>query len=352
MSIKSTIRPIRTAIVGLGRAGWLIHLADLKGDSRFQIVGAADPDPERCREMEKAHQCPTFSSLLEMLQAVDTELVIVATPTMHHYPDAVRVLESGCHCVLEKPMAAEHEDSLRLVEQARCSSGKLFIHHQQVFRPEYLHLREVVSSNVLGDIFHLEVYWSRYSRRWDWQTLMKNGGGQLNNHGSHALSMLLPLLDGKVTDVTADLRNIKDAGDAEDHAFLFLKTEGRMTASITVTSVSALPMSRWRILGSRGTLECDGTTSRLRYYHAGEVASLEAIDTAAPGRAYQGEHIPWLEEVRNVADTPGAGGFYDNVYHVLRDNGKMRVTMDDALEVMRVIELARNDSKFSASHLP
>jgi len=343
--MENTKSPIRTAVVGLGRAGWLIHLADLKGDSRFRIVAGADGDPERRTEMEREHSCPTFPSLAAMLQAADPELVVIATPTGCHFADAEVVLGSGRHCVLEKPMAANYEDSGKLANLARSSRGKLFVHHQQVFRSEFRHLREVIDGGLLGRIFHIEVYWSRYSRRWDWQTLRKNGGGQLNNHGSHALSLLLPLMEGRVSKITADLRNIKDAGDAEDHAFLFLRTDRGMTASVTVTSVCALSAPRWRILGSRGTLQSDGLHSTLRYYDPGALGSIKAIDGAAVGRAYQTEEIPWKQEVREVAATPAAGSFYDNVYDVVRNGLEMMVSVDDALEVMRVIHLAHESGR-------
>lgn len=351
MSTSNPNNPIRIGVAGLGRAGWLIHLNELKGDARFRVVAVTDWDADRRQEAIGTFNCQAFASLPELLRESDCEVVVVATPTVHHFSDASLVMESGRHCVLEKPMASTYAEACRLGTLARRSKGSLFIHHQQPFRAEFTHLREIMASERLGPIFHLEAYWTRYARRWDWQTLKKNGGGQLNNHGSHALSMVLPLLDSRVTHVTADLRNIKDAGDAEDHVHLFLKTESGRTASITVTSVNALPAVRWTLLGSRGSAHCDGESSHLRYYSADSVPSIRAIDAAAPDRAYQSEQIPWEEEHLKVSDSAGQGSFYSNVHAVIREGNTMKVTPDDALEIMRVANLARQDAAIVHSAL-
>jgi predicted dehydrogenase len=58
---------------------------------------------------------------------------------------------------------------------------------------------------------------STFTRRNDWQTLAKNGGGLLNNHVIHFLDQILQLLPGNVTQVMGDLQQIASAGDVEDH---------------------------------------------------------------------------------------------------------------------------------------
>jgi len=350
MIIKNTAEPpspTRIGIVGLGRAGWDIHLKQLKDNPHFRIVSVVDPDPVRAEEAIRTFACRAHSSIQELVDARGVDLVIVATPSFSHAQDATVILQAGLDCVLEKPMATSYQEAAKLVEIAAETGRKLFVHHQQPFHPEFGHLRDIIDSGVLGEIFHIDVYWSRYARRWDWQTLKKNGGGQLSNHGSHALSVLLPLLGSTVSTVSADLRNIKDAGDAEDHVNLLLKTESGRTASVIVTSVCAITPPRWRLLGSCGTLECDGTKSTLRYYDPTTVPPLEVIDAAAPGRAYLKEELPWQEETRWISSSPDAANFYSNVRDVLLGKDVMRVSPEDALEITRVIELARLDASLS-----
>ena len=39
--------PIRAAVIGLGRAGWNIHVRTMQAREDFDVVAVADPDPDR-----------------------------------------------------------------------------------------------------------------------------------------------------------------------------------------------------------------------------------------------------------------------------------------------------------------
>ena len=49
MDIKS-LHPIKVGIVGLGRAGWSLHVEALRGREDFRIVDVADPNGDRRKE--------------------------------------------------------------------------------------------------------------------------------------------------------------------------------------------------------------------------------------------------------------------------------------------------------------
>ncbi len=333
-------RIISVAIVGLGRAGWCLHLTPMFKLEGFKIVAVVDPDVDRCGEAFALTGCKCYSSIDTLLTETEAELVVVATPSVSHYADTLKVLSSGRHCVTEKPLASSFSETRELVDLASRLKLKLFVHHTHLHLGEYHHLRKIIESNVLGPIFHLRVFWGSYSRRWDWQTLRKNGGGQLMNTGSHVLSVVLPLLGSPVASVYSDLRNIKDAGDAEDHVHLVLKTEGGVTADIVVSSAIAQGMPRWILCGRYGTLVSDRSASRLRYYDSSEAPPLTVLDAAAPGRKYLSETLPWKEEELEITPLP-VSSFAVNILEVLLDDAPQIVTPESVVEVARVIELAQ-----------
>ena len=256
--IASLPTPITVGIVGLGRAGWTLHLEPILKLSGFKIVAVADPLAERCQEAAALTGCEQFATIDQLLEKSDARLVIVATPTSTHYEDGLKVLKAGRHCVVEKPLALETAQADELVSLARERGLGLFVHHSHLHLPAYHHIKGVIDSGVLGDLFSVRVCWGNYARRWDWQTLKKNGGGQLNNTCPHVLSLVLPLLGSPVKRVFADLRNIKDAGDAEDHVHMVLQAESGVTADVVVSSVMALSGPKWILCGSRGTMISDG----------------------------------------------------------------------------------------------
>jgi len=330
--------PISVGIVGLGRAGWMLHFEPIQKLPGFQITAVADPLAERREEAASLTGCATFSSLDELLEKSDARLVVVATPSATHYEDVLKVLKAGRHCIAEKPLALSFPEAEELAAVAQKAGLGLFVNHSHLHMAPYHHLKEVIDGGRLGELFTLHVCWGNYARRWDWQALRKNGGGQLNNTCPHTLSIILPLLGSPVKEVFADLRNIKDAGDAEDHVHVMMKTESGVTASMVVSSAFALSGPKWLLCGTRGSLLSDGQTGTLRFYDGAKVPPLSVLDAAAPGRKYLQETLPWQEEQVTAPPAP-VKGFHENVLDVLTGKAEPVVTPEGAVEVARVMDM-------------
>ncbi|MDA0323461.1 MAG: hypothetical protein O2923_12220 [Verrucomicrobia bacterium] len=95
------------------------------------------------------------------------------------------------------------------------------------------------------------------------------------------------------------------------------------------------------ILGSCGTLTCDGGTTTIRYFDPKKVKEFP-VDTRPPeGRRYgNADRLPWREKIMKV-ESRDKTTFYDNVYAVLRERGKRVVTPESVIEVLKVLDRAR-----------
>src|SRR3954462_15127283 len=90
--------PIRYGVVGLGRAGWGIHVHQLRGRADARIVAVVDPVEERRKEAEAEFPgCKSYTSLAKMLKQDDVEIVVVATPSADHAADTKKSLKAGRH---------------------------------------------------------------------------------------------------------------------------------------------------------------------------------------------------------------------------------------------------------------
>jgi len=335
-------RKIKTAIAGLGRAGWNLHLKPMLAHGGYEVVAVTDPLEERCQEAtETLPGCAVFESLEALLEKSDAELVVIATPSNTHFEDARRVILTGRDVILEKPMSATYAEAVTLRDLAAIHGVRIFVHHVHLHRVEIRHLRSVIASGVLGPLFHIRTDWAYYGRRWDWQTLLKNGGGQLANTGPHVLSIVLPLLGGEATVEHCELRNIKDAGDAEDFVRIVLTSSSGVTADLTFSSATALSGPRWQLLGKCGSLTSDGTTSKLKFYDEASVPPIEVLDTAAPGRAYLSETVPWEEKEIAVDEGTPVVTFHENVWSVIAESAHQIVTLESACEIARIIDAAK-----------
>jgi scyllo-inositol 2-dehydrogenase (NADP+) len=340
---------IRYGVVGLGRAGWGIHVHQLRGRSDARIVAAVDPVESRRDEAVAEFGCKAYKSLAALLKHDDIDVVVIATPSADHASDTKRSLHAGKHVICEKPIATSLAEADSMIKVAEETGKTLLIHQNYRFFPEFLHLKEVIDSGLLGPIFHIRNYITAFARRNDWQTLAKNGGGQLNNTGTHFLDQILQLLPGRVTQVMGDLQQIASSGDVEDHVKALIRTDSGATADMEISFAQnlATPLPKWIICGAHGTLTNDGTRSIVRWFDPSQVKPLPVIDGPAADRKYgNNDQLPWQEKTIEVASRPH-GAFYDHVTAVLRGQETMRVTPQSVRETMRVLSLIRKGTKFS-----
>jgi len=339
-------RPIKVAVVGLGRSGYDIHIRRMRGDDRFRITAVTDWLPDRMGEVQRETGCATYPNHRALLRDADAEVVVVATYSSTHPPITRDVLRSGRHAICEKPIANSVAAAKSMIDAAEKAGRKLLVHHNYRFFPETRHLMDIVRSKRLGDVFEIRMRSFDFSRRNDWQTLRKFDGGVLNNTCPHFLDIGLQLLQAPVVDVLCDLKLISDVGDVEDHVKVVLRAANGRVYDMEVSSSCRFPEPKWTVLGSHGTLVSDGRTSTIAWFDPRKLGKLKPIETPPPGRAYGNEDvIPWQsEEVASVG--PSIGDFYDNVWAVLRERKPLVVKPEEALEVVRVTQVAKRASWF------
>jgi scyllo-inositol 2-dehydrogenase (NADP+) len=340
---------LRFGIVGLGRSGWNIHVSNLRPREDAKIVAVSDPLEERRQEAADEFGCQTYDSIDEMLKQDDIDVAVIATPSVMHGPDTLKSFAAGKHVVVEKPMAMNVAEADQMIAASEETGLKLFVHQNWRFNRAFTHLKDIAESGKIGRLYHIRNYSSGFSRRDDWQTLAKNGGGVLNNTCPHFLDMLIQLAGGSIKDVMGDLQQIASAGDVEDHVKAFLRGENGCTVDMETSSAQnvAAALPSWILCGTNGTLTSDGKQSTIRWYDPEEAGSLEVRDTAAAGRKYGSDSKPleWQEEVVETQG-PDIGNFYDNVTGVIQRGEEMIVTPGSVREVIRVMVKIRKGTDF------
>jgi len=338
-------KPITTAIVGLGRAGWDIHVSNLRGRKDYRIVEVVDVMDERLKEAADEFGCRTFKDFGAFVKASEAELVVVCTKSMDHCPMTVAALRAGKHVVVEKPMAMNVREADRMIAAATKAGKVLTVHQSRRHAPDLLYIQQVIKSRLLGDVFLIRIAGYGFARRADWQMLRKFGGGQLNNWGSHVIDQALTLLKRPATEVFADLRHTVGAGDAEDHLKIILKADRGPTIDVELTGACAIPMPQWVLMGTRGTLVSQGGTSRIRYFDPKALPKLKASETLTHRQYGSGEQLPWQEK-EEPTKLDKAVDFYGNLYGAIRRGRKLLITPESVRELVRVLDICRKRSGF------
>jgi predicted dehydrogenase len=335
---------IKVGVVGLGRAGWNIHVNRMRDDERFQITAVTDLQEDRLQEAKAEFGCDTFTDFNEFLKNADCDVVVIASQSKDHAPQTIAALKSGRHVIVEKPMSMNVAEANKMIKAAEAADKKLFVHQNYRYHPDVQHIKEIIKSGILGRVFEIRMRALSFNRRNDWQTLQKFGGGNLNNTCPHFVDAALLLLDSPVKRLFTDLQLTTDVGDADDHTKIVLKGENGRVVDMEVSTSCAFTEPKWTVLGTAGTLRSDGKTSELKYFDPKKLKPLKVKEGTPENRAYgSGDVLPWQEETR-PSTTEVPTDFYDNVYSVLKKRKKMDITPEEVREVMRVIETAHKEN--------
>ncbi|MFO7697178.1 MAG: Gfo/Idh/MocA family oxidoreductase [Anaerolineae bacterium] len=340
-------QPIRIGIAGLGRAGWGMHCKELAGkEELFQIVAACDLLSERRERMAERYGCECYERIEDMIAVPYVELVDIATRTRDHFQHAMLALAAGKDVFLEKPMCLTYAEALQLKGAAAQSKGTLYIRHNRRFDPDFLHVREIIASGLLGQVYEIRLARHGYSRRDDWQTILEHGGGQLLNWGPHVIDHALQFLESPVQSMYSDLKRVAAGGDAEDHVkIVFRGTDGRLV-DLEISGGVALGSPTYLVFGTRGSLSLSGQEIQLRYLDPTQELPPRTADPGPPGSTFgTPEQLPWIEETLPVQAGSNAV-IWDELYRAIRESTTFPIDLDEAIEVMKVISAAKKGTAF------
>src|SRR4051812_40528906 len=96
---------IQTVVVGHGLAGRAFHCPLIRRQPELNLLGVVARDPKTRAEAVELWGTRGFASLDEALDDGEVRLVVIATPHNTHAELAIRTLEAGKDCVVDKVMA-------------------------------------------------------------------------------------------------------------------------------------------------------------------------------------------------------------------------------------------------------
>ncbi|HYF51163.1 MAG TPA: Gfo/Idh/MocA family oxidoreductase [Planctomycetota bacterium] len=151
-------KKIRTAVVGCGSIGQIMHLPHVTELSdTFELVGICDISPgvlEHCGRRFHVSPEARFTSVQTMLDKTEPEAVIVCD--LLHSDPAIAALKAGCHVLVEKPMAHSLQECDEMLNLQAKSGKTLMVAYMKRFDPGYEYAQARVAK--LKDVFHVRAH--------------------------------------------------------------------------------------------------------------------------------------------------------------------------------------------------
>jgi scyllo-inositol 2-dehydrogenase (NADP+) len=338
------MRPINTALLAFGLSGRVFHAPFIVLHEGFQLAGAWERNTKMIREIYP--QTRSYQSLEEILKDNSIDLVVVNTPTYTHFDYASQALQAGKHVIIEKAVTATFAEAQSLKDLAAKHEKQVAVFHNRRWDSDFLTVKQVLGSNILGEIIDMEIHFDRYKLELSPKKHKEEpnaGAGLLKDLGAHIIDQALYLF-GMPQALFADIRITRPGSLVDDWLDILLYYSTlrlRLKAGYLVKE----PLPSYILHGTKGSF----LKSRADVQEAALIAGI------TPGNGWGIEPLNeqgiinynknGSSERKVIPTLPGNYlEFYNGVYKALAENTVMPVTIDDGIRVMNIIEAAFESS--------
>jgi predicted dehydrogenase len=320
---------LRVGIVGSGVGQAHIRAFQDLPDM-FEVVALCGTKEAKTRDLAAKYNIPRFSTdISELYHMDDLDVIDLCTPSHQHVEQVQQVLAVGKHVVCEKPVAGSLQEVDELIRAEAASEKRVLPIFQYRFGHGLQKLKFLVEEGVAGRAYlsTVETAWRRradYYATWHgrWDTEL---GGPLVTLAVHAHDVLTYVV-GPVKRVMAHTATLVNPIETEDCASVSLKMADGSLASLSVTTGSAVQITRHRFCFSNLTAESNTEPYRNTidpWTFIGDSPDLEK----------------WIEETlsRFVPLPEDFTGEFYRYYHALQNNTELPVTLADARASLELI---------------
>jgi phthalate 4,5-cis-dihydrodiol dehydrogenase len=201
----NTHRKLRVGVAGLGRA-FSVMLPTLAGDSRIELVAAADTRAEARTRFAADFSAKAYETVEELCADPVVEAIYVATPHQFHARHAILAAQHSKHLLVEKPLALTLDECAAITEAARRAKVHLVVGHSHSFDAPVARLRALIGSGAFGAVRMINMinytdYLYRPRRPEELDTA--KGGGAVFNQAAHQVDIVRLIGGGRVASVRA-----------------------------------------------------------------------------------------------------------------------------------------------------
>ncbi len=264
---------IKVGVIGVGYLGHF-HAQKYAAMENVELVGVADSNLERAREIAKEVGTTAFGNYQDMLPQVDAVSVVV--PTSLHHEVAKACLQARLDIMLEKPITTTLGEADDLIALAKKQGCLIQVGHLERFNPAVQAMRPLLTRPLLIEAHRL--------------TTFRNRGTDVDvvlDLMIHDIDIILSIVDSPLVNIlTAGAPVITKHTDIANARLLFANG---CSANITASRISPESVRRMRVFQPGCLLSVDYAekqmmTSRLNPQTDGSINAPEITQYAIPNQ--------------------------------------------------------------------
>ena len=345
----NVLSEIGVGLIGFGLAGRSFHAPVIRAVPGLRLVAILQRSGLEAAEMYP--DVRIVRSVEELLSIDGIRLIVIATPNETHAPLAKKCLASGRDVIVDKPFATSYQEAAELVQFAKECGRLVTVYQNRRFDGDFQALQQLVRSGTLGRIVRFETNYDRFRPKLKanaWREKVAPGAGVLFDIGPHLIDHAM-LLFGRPAAITADVRIEREGGLADDAFDITFHHPDGIRAVLSSNILAATQRPRFLLFGTEGAFLKQTFDPQENNLRRGEIPKdtpwgLEPEEnwgllTLSDGITFTQRRIP--SALCDYRD------YYANIRDVLFGKAEPFVTTQQALNVMRALELVRESS---ASH--
>lgn len=328
---------LKIAVVGAGLIGRR-HIERILSSPNCTLAAVVDSSPT-AKEIAAKADAPYFETLEPLVSETLPNGIILATPNQLHVEQGLICLKANITTLIEKPVADNLQDGLRLLDAEKESKATILVGHHRAHSPIMSEAQAVIRTGTLGDLVAVTgsaLFYKpdAYFQAAPWRT-QPGGGPILINmiHEIHNLRMLC----GEIEAVQAFASNKTRGFPIEDTVSMNLRFTNGVLGSFLLSDTAA---------SARSWEQTSKEDSSYPYYPdedcyliTGTRGSL-AIPTMRL-KTYAKEQSWWQPFELNQSKVTRFDPLTEQLEHfcqVIHGNAKPLVSLYDGLQNLRVVE--------------
>ena len=249
--------PLRLGLAGLGSMG-RNHLRVISNHSETALAAIADPDPAALEAAVAQTGAKGFDDPLAMIAGAEIDGVVIATPTTFHVALALAAIERGLSVLVEKPLAANVEDGLAIVNAARKRGVRVQVGHVERYNPAVMEMGRLLRAGWLSTVYAIT------SRRAGPFPARIRDVGVTVDLGTHDVDMLSWIAGERPVRVYAETAQRIHATH-EDLTFGLMHFPSGATGFLDVDWLTPAKRRSLSVVGEEGMFELDYLTQKLTF---------------------------------------------------------------------------------------
>lgn len=227
---------IKAAIVGLGKMG-LSHHAIVNMHPDVELVGVCDSSGYVLSVLGKYTGVKTYDDFDAMLDKVDLDAIVIATPSSSHAGMVRKALERDIHVFCEKPFTLNVSDAETLEALGRERNLVTQVGYHNRFVGAFREVKSVLDQGAIGEVTHIlgEAYGPVVlkPKGGTWRSQRAEGGGCLYDYAAHVIDLVTWYV-GEPSGVGGTALNRVFSREIDDEVFSTLYFPGGKTGQLSV----------------------------------------------------------------------------------------------------------------------